>query len=239
MKNNSNSRGGGGLKSLKPNRAFTLAEVLITLAIIGIVAALTIPTLVSKNQNKQLYTQFMKTYNTLTNAFNMAMAENGNPIGWYNVPDDNKQHYITQHIFGKLSPYLKITKTCDASNYADCMPIDSYNFLNGSINGVTMGVELQYILEDYPDAVLAVLADGSSFLMTVYAYSEQLNVDFYIDVNGFKGPNVLGRDMQSLWLNNSFALTAGSWGEDCDTSNKESVGQDCAARMLQEGGMNY
>ena len=42
--------------------AFTLAEVLITLGIIGIVAAMTIPTLVSNYQKKVLKTQFTKKY---------------------------------------------------------------------------------------------------------------------------------------------------------------------------------
>ncbi len=74
--------GGGGLNSLNPHHAFTLAEVLITLAIIGIVAALTIPTLVSKNEKKQLYTQFMKTYNTIVNTFALASIEEGEPNNW-------------------------------------------------------------------------------------------------------------------------------------------------------------
>ena len=54
---------------------FTLAEVLITLAIIGIVAALTIPTVVANYNKHAQYTAFMKMYNTLSNAFSLASAE--------------------------------------------------------------------------------------------------------------------------------------------------------------------
>ena len=54
-------------------KAFTLAEVLITLVIIGIIAAITIP-IVHQNQEKRaLYSQFMKTYSTLNQAMTMAI----------------------------------------------------------------------------------------------------------------------------------------------------------------------
>ncbi len=97
MKNQIKTPWGGGIKSLKPRRAFTLAEVLITLAVIGIVAALTIPTLVSKNQNKQLYIQFMKSYNTISNAANFSILDNG-------------------VVLRDLGQYFKNTKVCNNDN---------------------------------------------------------------------------------------------------------------------------
>ena len=63
-------------------KGFTLAEVLITLAVIGVVAALTIPVLIQKYQKKQLYAQFMKTYNTVTTALDNAVAEYGETDTW-------------------------------------------------------------------------------------------------------------------------------------------------------------
>ena len=57
--------------------AFTLAEVLITLGVIGVVAALTIPSLIAKHQKKVYVTQLQKAYNTVTNAFKLMQAESG------------------------------------------------------------------------------------------------------------------------------------------------------------------
>ena len=51
------------------NFAFTLAEVLITLAIIGVVAAMTIPSLIQANKAHRLRSQFLKSYSTLQQAF--------------------------------------------------------------------------------------------------------------------------------------------------------------------------
>ena len=57
--------------------AFTLAEVLITLGIIGVVAALTLPTLISKHQKKVYSAQLKKTINTIENGFRKIMADEG------------------------------------------------------------------------------------------------------------------------------------------------------------------
>lgn len=58
-------------------KAFTLAEVLITLGIIGVVAAMTLPTLVNKYQEKVLLTQVKQTYSDLENAVKLYVAQNG------------------------------------------------------------------------------------------------------------------------------------------------------------------
>lgn len=59
------------------NFAFTLAEILITLGIIGIIASLTLPPLIQKYHEKQRIVQLKKTYSVLQNAFLMAKAEYG------------------------------------------------------------------------------------------------------------------------------------------------------------------
>ena len=57
---------------------FTLAEVLITLGIIGIVAAMTLPTLVQNYKKKELVTKLQKVYTVMNQAINLAEVENGN-----------------------------------------------------------------------------------------------------------------------------------------------------------------
>lgn len=86
--------------------AFTLAEVLITLAVIGIVAALTIPTLISDVSRKQHLVAFKKKYAELTHAINLSTIDNGSTSNWdYTLEDEE--------FFGEyLAPYLK-TQKCD------------------------------------------------------------------------------------------------------------------------------
>ncbi|MBQ8459641.1 type II secretion system protein [bacterium] len=63
------------LIELKKNDGFTLAEVLITLGIIGVVAAMTIPTLIANIQGQRVRSQFKKTLSTLNQAGRMAQAQ--------------------------------------------------------------------------------------------------------------------------------------------------------------------
>ncbi|MBQ8460586.1 type II secretion system protein [bacterium] len=62
-------------RELQKSAAFTLAEVLITLGIIGVVAAMTIPTLIANTQGQRVRSQFKKTLSTLNQAGHMAQAQ--------------------------------------------------------------------------------------------------------------------------------------------------------------------
>ena len=63
-------------------KGFTLAEVLITLGIIGIVAALTIPTLISKYQERVTITRLKESYSMLAQAYQFGVNGNGSPASW-------------------------------------------------------------------------------------------------------------------------------------------------------------
>lgn len=56
---------------------FTLAEVLITLVIIGIIAAMTIPSLINKTNEQETVSALKKTYSSLSQAYQKIFAENG------------------------------------------------------------------------------------------------------------------------------------------------------------------
>ena len=75
--------GGGGTHLIAPDKGFTLAEVLITLSIIGVVAALTIPNLIA-NHNKSVVEQKLKKFYSMINqAIILAEAEHGDRKFWY------------------------------------------------------------------------------------------------------------------------------------------------------------
>ena len=69
-------------KKIKQLKAFTLAEVLITLGIIGVVAALTMPTLIQKYNNKITETRLAKFYSMYNQAIRLATVEYGEPSSW-------------------------------------------------------------------------------------------------------------------------------------------------------------
>lgn len=83
---------------------FTLAEVLITLGIIGIIAAMTIPNLVKKWEERAIISKYKKMYSTLANAYYMAVADNGNPEHW--ALSDRAS------LLKIFEPYLNVTERC-------------------------------------------------------------------------------------------------------------------------------
>ena len=236
-------------------KGFTLAEVLITLAIIGVVAALTIPVVVHKYQQKQFYTAFMKSYNTLTNAFDMSVADNGEPNAWsYN---NSENEYFQKY----LGDYLKVAAVCKG-NPSACGA-------SAGLKGGLLNIKSSDILSDLEEAGFndyyaginreySLLLQDGSLLMISFAgdYSRPDEIDITLDTNGVKGPNIMGRDMHIFEIRGvsgtysiapfgvieGFTLSNLTSGEDMDencSTSTESVGLACGARMLLEGKMNY
>ena len=92
---------------LKKKAAFTLAEVLITLGIIGIIAAMTLPTLIANYQKKVVETRLISFYSKINQAYRMSYAENGDTVDWItsdkNYSYDEMVKWLEQYIF----PYMK------------------------------------------------------------------------------------------------------------------------------------
>ena len=101
------------LFSYSPHKktAFTLAEVLITLGIIGIVAAMTMPTLIANYKNKVLVNQAKNSYSLLSNALMLSKSRNG----YDSYGDLFNSAHTNDEIIDILSKDLKMTKICKAN----------------------------------------------------------------------------------------------------------------------------
>lgn len=92
-------------------KAFTLAEVLITLGIIGIVAAMTLPTLIGKYQKKQTVTQLKKAYTEISQLLKMSELDNGSMEYWdYTM---SGQDFYNLYI----KPYIKNVRAIPNSEF--------------------------------------------------------------------------------------------------------------------------
>ncbi len=202
-------------------KAFTLAEVLITLAIIGVVAALTIPSIVQNYQKTQVVTQLKKTYSALANTTNLAIAEYGPITGWEvgeNGPGQAGVDFANKY----LIPYLKVLKNCENITTGDCR--FDWNYLNKETSG--------YLDSNYSRFYLN---DGTLIGVIAYNGAARYAV-IYIDVNGPKKPNTYGKDIFifNYWIyyysatsehNGKFV----SWGYNVIDRNE----------LLSDGNTNY
>lgn len=166
---------------------FTMAEVLITLGIVGIIAAMTIPQLIKNYQAKVLEVGLKKSYANLSNAYMMTKASLGVPnLRNVFIAYDNDKGYIYTSIFTEeFYKHLKVVKKLDK-----IYPMVNYN--KTKIITTDQG-------RDTPKA-LYILPDGSSVGATISSAS----LKFWVDTNGpYAKPNRLGFDIFEFRVNDN------------------------------------
>ena len=105
-------------------KGFTLTEVLITLGVIGIVSAITMPIIHSKIQNYILKNRFKKVYNTYISAIQMMNTENGDVYPCYYDNNNNSQDWSgCRNFYTELAKKLKYVKYCPNNALSNnCIP---------------------------------------------------------------------------------------------------------------------
>lgn len=234
---------------------FTLAEVLITLGIIGVVAALTLPTLISNYKDRQTIDQLKKAYSTIAQAYEKATYDEGTPDNWGLTEGNNntaaKQNGII--IIDMLSHYIKQLKICEEDT--GCWPNNVYyKQLQGS-NGAIVDAAQTYGKAIINDGMLMyVWSRNMATCNGTRGNTKELNDavcgTITIDVNGFKRPNKFGVDTFSFIISkygiypqgrvedtvSSFNLLCGS--RDGDPSHA-SNGLACTAWALENENLDY
>ncbi len=226
-KNNNFTLRGKTMQSTKIKLAFTLAEVLITLGIIGIVAAMTIPTLLAKYQEKQTVTKLKQTYSILAQAIRSRQEDVGTPDDWeFSSSEYTYKKEDSILIAQNLLPAMKIAQDCGITG-GTCTWTKNYKYLNGSSANAYGGNNLYRV----------VLLNGTSLSFGKWSNNEI--IDFYIDINGPKQPNTIGRDLFCFsWFRDKglYALGAPQTGYTC---NKNSDGWGCTYHVLHYENMSY
>lgn len=168
-------------------KGFTLAEVLITLGIIGVVAAMTLPSLIQERQNKVLETQFKKSYSLISQAFlSVINDEYGgiadfNVAGLYNLVENlSKRYKNASTLWPVLPDYPNNSDTarCDflAGYYKNFTGKSGYSRFNDGIIQVNDGSTVYFDVDS---------ADSLTYGIILIA----------LDVNGWRNkPNRYGYD---------------------------------------------
>ncbi len=219
--------------------AFTLAEVLITLGIIGVVAAMTLPVVVNKYQEQVTVSKVKKFYSLINQALLMAIDENGTVDEWGFIEndanaEDGEYPQRSNKLFSYFKPYLKIIKDC--GNESGCIGSGTYLRFNG-VSQVNYDSDKRYYK--------VILADGSYMWMRRDLDSPNsickgadggLNTcgNIWLDVNGKKPPNTIGKDTFYFVILKNTIMPAAN--DDCKNGGG---GWGCASYILQHGNMKY
>ncbi len=233
-------------------KAFTLAEVLITLGIIGVVAAMTLPTVVNKYKEKETVTKLKKFYSILSQSYLSATQKYGSPSEWgitgrdAGNPDEDEESYTAVNsilIRDRLFENVKNVENCDnAKDQSACGLGAAYYFIDGSRALTIVGSSAQ--------TSSSLMLDGSSVMVIANGGSAVVNrgpgvlsetyAIIYIDINGPKAPNTFGRDFFLFYLTDKNIMPAGTEHETMwPFSGCSTKGAGCTAWVIMNENMDY
>ncbi|MDD3014624.1 MAG: prepilin-type N-terminal cleavage/methylation domain-containing protein [Candidatus Gastranaerophilales bacterium] len=206
-------------------KAFTLAEVLITLLIIGVISSIVIPSLIIDMKDQQYKVAWKKTYSVLSQASSLQLQANaGSFVGVFTSNGD---------MLNEFSKSLNVVKWCYSSPLGVCWP-NSVRYLYGG-TPFQPSAQPSFILND--GTMVAALFNNTTCTSTYSSCGA-----FRIDINGFKGPNQYGKDQYYIWVNANRILPFGSQGDPyspattCIEGNTDvtNTGMGCAAKYLYQ-----
>lgn len=180
-------------------RAFTLAEVLITLTVIGIVAALTIPAVVRNYQDR--------TWSKASQVFERKLEE---ALKSMNAQETLAGYSTTKDFVNELSKHIKITKICDNNELTSCFSEKVYwgvdkeevdiskiknakNFGQDDWGTENIGIQ-------FSNGINGIIAYNPACAQDPYnnQYTGINCIALLYDVDGYKAPNTTAKDLMSL-----------------------------------------
>ena len=182
------------------NYAFTLAEVLITLGIIGIVAALVMPNLISNYREKQNIVKWKKQYSVFSQAYEKVKQDVGGDDALQDILDKTtwQDSSTITNLFLQYIPMKKCNTEiqCNNSGYEN-----AYKTLAGNILHWQNLTWYNYLLPGGENLYGRSWGGGA--------------VRWFIDVNGYSsGPNTLGKDLFTFYFNGKYITPGGSAREE-------------------------
>jgi len=236
------------MKKTMKQMAFTLAETLIVMGVIGVVAALTIPSLSNSTNDKDVVAKVRKNYSALEDAF-------GRMIGTYGEFDSWGATLATEDLGKRLFSSMKLTKDCGITVNKDC-------FANNSTMLKSDGADLSSNV-NAQNAYKVLLADGASVAVNVDNSTCTANVGanvsqdlkevcgtILVDIDGpSKGKGMHGLDLFQFLITKKGVFPVGTeadekfkYNDDCTKKGAPTTvagSKGCTAWVVYNANLDY
>lgn len=224
----------------KRKRGFTLAEVLIALGVIGIIAAITVPAIIQNQQERSTVSALKKADATLSQAYLRAKSKYGEPNNW----TASTGGAGASAFFNKMKEFLNVSLNCARTAGLGCFAkgVNYHNLDNSTTS----------ILDNQTSYDKIKLADGISmlFMLNTNACTDtggsSLNLknsicgSIYVDINSDKDPNVLGKDTFGFYVTKYGIVPLGTPADNLPFETScDSFSEFCTAWVLYIGNMDY
>ena len=203
--------------------AFTLAEVLITLGVIGVVAAITLPSVVNNFKRKSFETQFKTVDSLLQQAFRKSVNELGySDVSEFTIPGSATHKYFTEEKWAKLKEEAVELNEIWLSQFKIVKKVTFSELFHKGIGCYdVLGTTLPYHWWCFNDAYI--LSNGASITGVSAQYggiNHPGQITYSFDINGpYKGPNRLGYDLFTFYSYEGYSKM-------CDPTIRNSSNQD-------------
>jgi len=239
-------------------KGFTLAEVLITIGIIGVIAAMTIPTLINNTNKVEAVTALKKSYAILSQVHEMLAADNGS------FADAVGSIASSEGFANIFAQKMKVVKNCGPKTEAsDCFTNAYKKIDNSSTINFSDLIGDDFFQVPSKEFNPLITADGMAY---AFALTKDSTCSFQVlpspllnqvcglvgvDINGpNKNPNKIGRDLFVFWITRNGIYPCGTEADndkniindDCNPTGTPPSTQDgfyCAKKIFDEGAMNY
>lgn len=238
--------------------AFTLAEVLITLGIIGVVAAMTMPTLIQKQQEKATVTALKKFNSVLSQAYQLAITEYGPIENWgllgtrdfdtESATNNDTTKASSDEYLNRFQPYLKIVKRCKVGESNCFAPVVYRQLYGGAYKDMRDNLFNSAIMSDGMAITFEVFNADCSRKIGEGKHLSNVCGSVFVDINGNKNPNQFGYDFFSFYITKYGVIPRGiSLQDDSDNYSfknncrdaKNQSGYSCSGWVIYNENMDY
>ncbi|MDD3150321.1 MAG: prepilin-type N-terminal cleavage/methylation domain-containing protein, partial [Candidatus Gastranaerophilales bacterium] len=205
---------------MKKKQGFTLSEVLVVIAIIGIIASITLPTVLSGTNQAENIVKWKKVYANLTQVTLLIIQENGDFKGILATGQNEELKNLYMEHFNYI-------KSCPNVIADDCWP--------GTVNlGGTP------LMDSLSDNAGFIAADGTIYTFDYERSACSLQLStltnpycgiISVDINGNKGPNEEGKDIFGVYI---FQNGLKPYGFEDEVPCENNIGLGCSAKYLYQ-----
>lgn len=201
---------------MKKYKAFTLAEVLVTLIIMGVISALTVPAIKKVSEERTYVSGVKKAYYTASNVIKDIKREEGAVNIWYkSAPSLVKNR-------------MNVANSTPSQHKVTSLSGDKLSNFGQNKDGMSVFVTVDGAIWWILNSEMNTATTNGNFIMLV-------------DINGKNAPNIQGVDAHCFWVASDGSVYPCGGGPLDDEPNCSSsgFGYDCTARILQEGKISW
>lgn len=222
---------------LKELMAFSYAEIMITMGVIGIIATHTLPVIYDDFQKSLTMIKLQKNYAVVFTGIDTAIKENGSPDNWgLGAPGDATG---LSNFNSVVSQYFRLNENCNTD--AGCFPDTNYKNMKGVANPNELDQDTNFTKFRLMDGTSIALATLDETCNLDWGNTEKLQHvcgEIYIDINGDSSPNTYGKDLFGFILTKYGIVPMGTVEQTSGQSFSAACSQNSNANFKYENGLS-